>query len=618
MRVLFRRSQRDNRRGEGKRILSVSVLSLPSVIGILFLFTFVFSVLFSAESVLAKTEKVQVELNGEKTNYSSSDQKVLLDGKKISTKRIPSVKINSTWMVSLTEVFQDGLGCLITYDEAAHLVALTNPNVDVTVSFIVGNREFTVTGEDEEDKNSSETLPCPAVFATKVSTGDSGILVPVSFLAQKLGFHYSYHSISDSIILTTTTLFDRDVAVPEYDISLYSNILTTVLLEQNHTSTREELALITANDTTENNVKIEENDSEGIYTYTFFNTYNAVGELQKSFSTSFVKKITVTTSGLDVIVTVSYKNKYSAMTLLEEDGISASFSSSTYSLKVKLPESVKFSQVTDTDQYMKKQFILQIPGDWEEYYQEHPVLANNNVIKNIDITVTSSGKTRITITTKQLQGYRLIEKNGFFTVIVDYPKNIYSNIVVLDAGHGGKDNGATNRGTKEKNLNYAIIYARAKEYFDSQDSNVKAYWTRTNDTFITLSDRARFASEVGADLFISLHMNSCSRPSVNGMEVFYSKNNNGERKSGLTSRILARRMLNKLTGDLKASSRGVKQAGFYVIKHNTVPAVLVELGFLSGRGDYRKLTSAAYQKKAAKSIYQCVESVFKEYPTGRD
>lgn len=74
---------------------------------------------------------------------------------------------------------------------------------------------------------------------------------------------------------------------------------------------------------------------------------------------------------------------------------------------------------------------------------------------------------------------------------------------------------------------------------------------------------------------------------------------------------------NKLIGDLKTKSRGVKTAGYYVLKHNTVPSILIELGFISGSSDYKKLTSSSFQKKAAKSIYDGIESMFTTYKTGR-
>jgi N-acetylmuramoyl-L-alanine amidase len=229
----------------------------------------------------------------------------------------------------------------------------------------------------------------------------------------------------------------------------------------------------------------------------------------------------------------------------------------------------------------------------------------------------SGNYTLFTIKTTKLQGYKISQSGEYLLVKIGDPRKIYKNIIVLDAGHGGKDYGASHNGTHEKNINYKIIYTLAKKYFDSSDSTVKAYWSRYDDTFISLSARAAFAQKVGADLFVSLHMNSSYKSSANGMEVYYSKDNNTTSDFGLTSQILARRMHNRLNTDLSISSRGVKKAGFYVIKHNTVPAILIELGFLSGSKDYSKLTSSAYQKKAAQSIYQCITDIFKDYPTDR-
>jgi N-acetylmuramoyl-L-alanine amidase len=317
-----------------------------------------------------------------------------------------------------------------------------------------------------------------------------------------------------------------------------------------------------------------------------------------------------------VVVTVSYQTECILTSLQDEEGVLVSFSTASYSLKLKLPEGVSSQSVTDTDYYYKNTFTLKIAGKWKSFYEEHPVLANNTAIQSLKIRESGSS-TLITVKTSKLQGYRYSQKGDYLLVKIDDPRKIYKNIVVLDAGHGGKDRGASHNGTYEKNINYKIIYTLAKTYFDSPDSTVKAYWSRYNDTFISLSARAAFAQKVGADLFVSLHMNSARNTSANGMEVYYSKDNNKTSSFGLTSQILARRMHNRLNSDLSISSRGVKTAGFYVIKHNTVPAILVELGFLSGNSDYTKLISSSYQKKAAQSIYQCVAETFETYPTGR-
>jgi N-acetylmuramoyl-L-alanine amidase len=415
--------------------------------------------------------------------------------------------------------------------------------------------------------------------------------------------------------LAQTTQLDMDVVPEVYDTTLYSQALSVVYLEENSSGSRQELSLYTDKELS-SDVVISPDEESGVVTYTFPDTYNAVGEWEQSFSDSFVKNITVATVSSDVVVTVSYQSKCILTSLQDEDGIFASFSNASYSLKLKLPEGVSVSDVTDTDYYYKNTFTLKIAGKWKSFYDEYPVLANNSVITSLKVR-NSGASTLITVKTSKLQGYRYSQQGNYLLVQIDEPRKIYQNIVVLDAGHGGKDHGARHRGTSEKNINYKIIYTLAKTYFDSPDSTVKAYWSRYDDTFISLSARAAFAKKVGADLFVSLHMNSALRTSANGMEVYYSKDNNKTSSMGLTSQILAKRMHNRLNSDLSIPSRGVKTAGFYVIKHNTVPAILIELGFLSGNKDYSKLTSSTYQKSAAQSIYECIADTFQEYPTDR-
>ena len=70
-------------------------------------------------------------------------------------------------------------------------------------------------------------------------------------------------------------------------------------------------------------------------------------------------------------------------------------------------------------------------------------------------------------------------------------------------------------------------------------------------------------------------------------------------------------------GKKSPAGAGTKTAAYYVLKHNTVPAILIELGFISGNSDYSKLTNATFQKNAANSIYKSIQTMFQTYPTGR-
>ena len=153
---------------------------------------------------------------------------------------------------------------------------------------------------------------------------------------------------------------------------------------------------------------------------------------------------------------------------------------------------------------------------------------------------------------------------------------------------------------------------RSKDYFNSSSSPVKAYWTRTDDTFISLADRAKFAATVNADIFVSLHMNSSTSSAAKGTEVYYCSTNNAFNKAGLNSYRLATACLDSIVPAIGTSSRGVKSANYYVIKNNTVPAVLIELGFMSNSTDLNTITNKSIQQAAAKAIYDAIIKVSKK------
>lgn len=555
----------------------------------------------------AKTTTVMADNNGTITAYSYKGQKVTVDGVTVSTQEIPSVKIQNIWMVSAQEVFENGLGCNYSYNESSGKLTLTNQEKGIKASLTVNSKKAVVNGK-------SYTMSIRVMKATNGKTGKTGILIPASFLANKMGYVYKYSN--KTIALKKLVLFSQNSETLTYNTSKYQNAVSGITAEQNKAGSRQTLKIDTVNDTSAETVTISEDSVNGVLTYTFHNTSNLLGKISSNLN-SFIKKLTVEEEGSNTVIKIWYHKKYTYMSSVGDYGAVCTLSSSAYSMKIKLPDGVAFSSVKTTDQYDKKQFLIEIPGNYKSYYKQNPIILNNNQIHSVSTTYTSAGNTRIRVKTKKIQGFALTEKNGHFIVKIANPNKIYQNIVVLDAGHGGKDNGASKRGTKEKVLNHKILYTRAKGYFDGPDSEIKVYYTRTKNIFIPLMDRAKFASQVGADLFVSLHMNSCSSSSVNGLEIFYSKDNNAPASSGLTSRILARQMHKQLIGDLDASSRGVKTANFVVTRYNTVPSILIELGFLSGNSDYKKLTSPSYQKQAAKSIYDSISAVFDKYPTQR-
>jgi len=291
---------------------------------------------------------------------------------------------------------------------------------------------------------------------------------------------------------------------------------------------------------------------------------------------------------------------------------------SGYEIIIPKPQNINKSMITEEDYYFDNYFVIRLKGDYTNYYNNNDIKYSSNVIKKITVSLNSSGDTEIKIATSKLQGYKIVMDSEAICVHIGEPKEIYKNIVVLDPGHGGPAKGAQYFGSYEKDINLQILYTVGKKYFCSDSSTLKVYYTRISDVDMALSDRAAFANKVGADLFVSLHMNAAELvPSARGTEVFYSVKNNSTNSSGLSSKKLAEMLYENLIDSLGTNTRGVKTENHTVTYRNTVPAVLIELGFMSNKEDYALLTNKEFQDKAAKTIYKTLLEVFKKYPTGR-
>ncbi len=297
-------------------------------------------------------------------------------------------------------------------------------------------------------------------------------------------------------------------------------------------------------------------------------------------------------------------------------------------LQFKLPAGVIFSDITTEDRYRyyQNKIAILLPGDRTQFYDENPVTVSAGVVQDVTVAYVNN-QTEIVIETSKLQGFKLSETNYGVSVKLGDPRDIYQNIVLLDPGHGGNAAGATRTlngiKIKEKDLNEQILYNLAKEYFNAPDSSIKVYYTRYGDEVrysnITTEnyDRAAQAKRIGADLYVSLHMNSNTKTSPAGTEVYYNSKNNKANGSGLTSKRLGEMLETALTQNLGTINRGVKDKSLIVTRENSVPAVLIELGFMSNPQELELLNDPVFQENAAKTIYDTLCQVFEEYPTGR-
>ena len=172
--------------------------------------------------------------------------------------------------------------------------------------------------------------------------------------------------------------------------------------------------------------------------------------------------------------------------------------------------------------------------------------------------------------------------------------------IFIDPGHGGPDPGAIGNGVTEEfvNLNVSLELARLLRDAGYQ---VRLYRTTSDENVLEnknedLRNRARTANDWNADYFISIHTNSSVRPEAQGVEAYVYR-------LGGTSERLAQSIVNSVSDELGSRNRGVMQANFAVLRRSQMPAVLVELGYLTNATEALNLNSPAWQKAVAAAIF---------------
>ncbi len=184
-------------------------------------------------------------------------------------------------------------------------------------------------------------------------------------------------------------------------------------------------------------------------------------------------------------------------------------------------------------------------------------------------------------------------------------------VIVIDPGHGGSDPGAIGAaGTREKDITLAIS-KRVKEYLE--DEGAKVYMTRTTDVDVygpNASDRDELQARVdvgernNADVFLSLHINSSVNKDIGGFSTYYYPKTNNDLR-------LAQNVQKKLADNFGVDDLGVRQANFYVVKRISMPAILVEMCFISNPKEEKLMAGSWFQKKTARLIVEGVEQYFK-------
>jgi N-acetylmuramoyl-L-alanine amidase len=176
-------------------------------------------------------------------------------------------------------------------------------------------------------------------------------------------------------------------------------------------------------------------------------------------------------------------------------------------------------------------------------------------------------------------------------------------LVVLDAGHGGKDTGAIGiTGNYEKDLTLAVEKVVKVELL--KHTGFQVVETRSGDSYPTLQDRVQIAQDANADLFLSIHGNSFD-PAARGTETYYYTSQ---------SEALATIVHKHLVAATGFPDRGAKTSGFYVIKNTTMPSNLVELGFLTNAIEDQQMLTPEFQQRVGKAL---ADAIYEYYTSNK-
>lgn len=570
----------------------------------------------------AANKKFKYTWNGKSYTYNGRTLKLTVAGDNIDLSDTPPIFKNDTSMFPYEEAFEDtDLDVKVSYKNSNQTITFSYYDKKVVVT--VGQKTATVNG-------TSWNLPEAPMEITYKSSGETRIIVPAEAIALKLGLNYIYTKIDSttgSIVITEKAGIKIKYNGVKYN---HTGSKATIYTKKNKVSTAIPGLMIMNNvmvpaSATYGNSSLDSSYSfqsstglitikndEHTVTMTIGSKIARVDGQEKELDCTPLKVKLLSNNKFYVMVPsnfVSTSLDYSYNYSSSEGKVVIGLENA---MAFPLPNGVRKEQITLSDG-PKRQVQIRVPGNHVSTYEAVDFDAFD-VVKSYEINLDGSD-TVITLNTSTYQAAKLKEKSGQLKLYLVKPKEVYDRIVVVDAGHGGSDPGATGNGLKEKDLTLKIL-KYCKSYFDKDDS-IKVYYSRTTDVFVNLYDIRNIPNETEADMFVSIHIDSYNSTST-GTSVLYNGTLNQKNDGGLSSYVLASRMINKVqkaTGLIKRYGNGLSNRPNLVVLKANCPAVLIETGFISNPNDVAQvLGNNTKLKKVGKAIYDTVVAAFEDYP----
>lgn len=235
-------------------------------------------------------------------------------------------------------------------------------------------------------------------------------------------------------------------------------------------------------------------------------------------------------------------------------------------------------------------------------------------IKIKDLNDANAYKNVITLSfdmKKQFEPVLFETEKAYYISLLEARKS-FEKIVVLDAGHGGMDEGTSSYSGDAQEKKYTLLLAQKLEKKLALQG-IKVYMTRTEDIGVTKLARTKLANDLQADLFVSIHCNASDAgdTSAQGLECLYSTNKLGD--TSITNKNLAKVVLEELSKSTRQKARGViRRNGLYILHHAKVPTTIVEVGYMTNKKDLNIIKKESGQQAIVEGIYNGIMKALEE------
>ena len=293
--------------------------------------------------------------------------------------------------------------------------------------------------------------------------------------------------------------------------------------------------------------------------------------------------------------------------------------SDTY-IRVPKTENTRFAKVTIFNEYMESKIRMTFQGvasgsvTKDSVIRVHgfevkkgPAAKKEFVLKKLVINDQKDEQAEknvisVEMMTKRLYEPVLFEADDAYYISLAEPKKIFDKIVVIDAGHGGMDEGTSSRNGLYMEKEYTLLVTNQLQKL-LEEEDIKVYYTRLEDKEVSKKSRVKLANSLQADLLISIHCNASSvgDTTAHGVETLYSNRKTNQKL--MSNKRLAQIMLKQFENATGLRNRGtILRDELYILNHAVVPTTIVEMGYMSNQEDLKFIRKESGQKKIALGI----------------